>query len=198
MNKIIIATTNQGKVREFKKLLEPLHYEAVSLAEENITEEIIEDGDTFEENAHIKAKTIHNLTGLPVIADDSGLVVDFLDGAPGIYSARYGGENLTDVQRTQLILDELKGVEHPLRSAHYVCAIYFIRNTGNGNTLEFCVKGVCDGFIGEKFMGEGGFGYDPIFMIDEDTSMAMLTDEEKNKISHRGKALRKLIDKIKG
>jgi XTP/dITP diphosphohydrolase len=190
--KIIIATTNQGKVREFKKLLTPLGYEPVSLAEEGITVQITEDGDTFEENAHIKAKTIRELTGLPVIADDSGLVVDFLDGAPGVYSARYGGENLTDGERTQLVLDELKGVEQPLRTARYVCAIYFIM----ADDKEVCVKDTCEGFIGEKLIGSGGFGYDPIFMIDGDTSMAMLTDDEKNKISHRGKALRKLIAKI--
>jgi XTP/dITP diphosphohydrolase len=191
--KIIIATNNKGKVAEFKALLAPYGYEPRSLADENISAEIAEDGDTFEENAHIKARFVHEMTGLPVIADDSGLEVEFLSGAPGVYSARYGGEDLNDKQRADLILEELQGVEQPLRGARFVCAIYFIKD----EQTEYCVTGRLEGFIGEEPFGEGGFGYDPIFMIDEDNSLASVSAEEKNRISHRAVALRKLIDEIK-
>ncbi len=191
--KIIIATNNDGKVREFKQILEPLGYLPVSLKDENISVEIVEDGETFEENAHIKARTIHEMTGLPVIADDSGLEVEFLNGAPGIYSARYGGEDLSDKDRCQLILDELQGVDKPLRDARFVSAIYFIKD----EDTEYSVTGEVEGFIGDEAMGDGGFGYDPIFMLDDDTSMAMLSDDQKNKISHRGMALRNLLKELK-
>ena len=190
--KVIIATKNQGKVKEFRQLLSPLGYEPVSLIEAGINAEIVEDGETFEENAHIKAKAIHKLTGQPVIADDSGLEVEFLGGAPGIYSARYAGENATDQQRNQKLLDEMRGVDIPLRGARFVCAIYFIGDKGN----EHCVTGTLEGFIGFEPMGTEGFGYDPIFMIDEDTSLAMITSEEKNKISHRAKAMQGLLAEL--
>jgi XTP/dITP diphosphohydrolase len=191
--KVIIATNNKGKVAEFKALLTPYGYEPRSLAEENISVDIAEDGDTFEENAHIKAQFVQKMTGLPVIADDSGLEVEFLSGAPGVYSARYGGEDLNDKERSELILDELDGVEQPLRGARFVCAIYFIKD----EHTEYCVTGTLDGFIGEEPVGSGGFGYDPIFMIDEDNSLASISPEEKNLISHRAVALRKLVEAIK-
>ena len=191
--KVIIATKNEGKVREFRQLLAPYGYEPVSMTEAGVNAEIVEDGETFEENAHIKAKTVHKLTGLPVIADDSGLEVEFLGGAPGIYSARYAGENATDAQRNQKLLDEMQGVDMPLRGARFVCAIYFI----GGNDREYCVTGILDGYIGYEPMGSGGFGYDPIFMIDEDTSLAEISGEEKNKISHRARAMKKLVEELK-
>ncbi len=190
--KVVIATKNEGKVREFKKLLEPLGFEPVSMTEEGIDPEIIEDGDTFEENAHIKAKTVHKLTNLPVIADDSGLEVEFLGGAPGIYSARYAGEHATDEERNQRLLDEMQGVDRPLRNARFVCAIYFILD----DKKEYCVTGTLDGFIGEEPQGENGFGYDPIFMIDDDKSLAEISEKAKNKISHRAKALEKLAAEL--
>lgn len=191
--KIIIATKNEGKVREFRKLLQPLGYEPVSLKDEGIDAEINEDGETFEENAHIKAREIHKLTGLPVIADDSGLEVEFLGGAPGIYSARYAGEGATDEERNQKLLDEMQGVDLPLRSARFVCALYCILD----DKKEYCVTGTLEGFIGEEPKGEHGFGYDPVFMIDEDTSLAEVDEEEKNRISHRANAMKKLLDALK-
>lgn len=191
--KVIIATKNEGKVKEFRQLLAPYGYEPVSMTEAGVNAEIVEDGETFEENAHIKAKAVHKLTGLPVIADDSGLEVEFLGGAPGIYSARYAGENATDEQRNQKLLDEMQGVDMPLRNARFVCAIYFIGENGK----EYCVTGTLDGFIGYEPAGTGGFGYDPIFMLDEDTSLAQLDGREKNKISHRAKAMKRLAEEIK-
>lgn len=191
--KIIIATKNEGKVREFQKLLEPLGYEPVSLKDEGIDVDINEDGDTFEENAHIKAREIYKLTGLPVIADDSGLEVEFLGGAPGIYSARYAGEGATDEDRNQKLLDEMQGVDTPLRNARFVCALYCILD----DKKEYCVTGTLEGYIGEEPKGAHGFGYDPIFMIDEDTSLAEVDEEEKNKISHRARAMENLLKALK-
>lgn len=191
--KVIIATKNEGKVREFKTLLDPLGFQPVSMTEEGADPEIIEDGDTFEENAHIKAKAVRSLTNLPVIADDSGLEVEFLNGAPGIYSARYAGENATDSERNQKLLEEMQGVDRPLRNARFVCAIYFILD----DKKEYCVTGTLEGFIGEEPQGENGFGYDPIFMVDEDKSLAEVSDQEKNRISHRARAMEKLAAELK-
>lgn len=188
--KIILATTNAGKVMEFKQMLAPLGYEVVSLADEDIRTDIIEDGDTFEENAHIKAEAIYKLCGLPVIADDSGLEIDFLGGAPGIFSARYAGENATDGDRCKKILEEMRFADAPLRTARFVCAIYCIID----DATEYCVRGTLEGFIGTEPLGDNGFGYDPIFMVDEDTSVAMLPSDEKNKISHRANALGMLVN----
>ena len=191
--KIIIATKNEGKVREFLNLLTPLGYEPVSLKDEGIDAEINEDGETFEENAHIKAREIYRLAGLPVIADDSGLEVEFLGGAPGIYSARYAGEGATDGERNQKLLDEMRGVDLPLRNARFVCALYCILD----DKREYCVTGTLEGFIGEEPKGGHGFGYDPIFMIDGDRSLAEIDEEEKNKISQRANAMKKLLEALK-
>ena len=188
--KLIIATNNQGKVREIKQMLEPLGYEPVSLKDAGINIDVAEDGDTFEENAHIKAKAVYDLCRCPVVADDSGLEVDFLDGAPGIYSARYAGEGASDEQRIRKILDELDDVDRSMRTARFVCAMYCILN----DDTEYSVRGTMEGVIGTEPLGENGFGYDPIFMVDEDTSVAMLSAEEKNRISHRANALRQLTD----
>ncbi len=190
--KVIIASNNKGKIKEFKEMLAPLGYEPVSMSEAGIDIDIIEDGETFSENAHIKAKAIYDIAKTPVLADDSGLSIEFLNGAPGVYSARYAGENATDADRINKVLDELCGVDKPLRGAKFVCALYFIRD----DDYEICVTGECEGFIGEKPIGENGFGYDPIFMLDDDTSMAMLSDDEKNEISHRGRALRNLVKEL--
>ena len=191
--KIIIATNNQGKVREFKQMLEPLGYEPVSLKDEGIVIDVEEDGETFAENAHIKAQAVYDLCHCPVLADDSGLEIDFLNGAPGIYSARYAGEDATDKDRCDKILSELEGVDVPLRTARFACALYCIID----DETEYSVLGTFNGFIGTEPMGENGFGYDPIFMVDENTSVAMLTDEEKNKISHRAEAMRKLAEALR-
>lgn len=188
--KIIIATNNQGKVREFKAMLTPLGYEPVSLKDAGIVAEVVEDGETFEENAHKKARAIYELCGCPVIADDSGLQVDFLDGAPGIYSARYAGEDATDKERCLKILSELEGVDEGMRSARFMCALYCIID----DEKEFSVTGTLEGFIGTEMRGENGFGYDPIFMVDEERSLAEMSAEEKNGISHRAAALKQLTD----
>lgn len=188
--KIIIATNNQGKVREFKAMLTPLGYEPVSLKDAGIVAEVVEDGETFEENAHKKARAIYELCGCPVIADDSGLQVDFLDGAPGIYSARYAGEDATDKERCLKILSELEGVDEGMRSARFMCALYCIID----EEKEFSVTGTLEGFIGTEMRGENGFGYDPIFMVDEERSLAEMSAEEKNGISHRAAALKQLTD----
>ena len=132
-------------------------------------------------------------TGLPTIADDSGLVIDFLNGAPGVYSARYAGEGASDEERCAKVLDEMLGVERELRDARFVCTIYFIY----AEDEEYSVRGEVCGYIGDEPVGENGFGYDPIFMLNDDESMAMIDDEEKNRISHRAMAFKKLSEILK-
>lgn len=191
--KIIIATNNQGKVREFKQMLEPLGYEPMSLKDAGIDIDVVEDGETFAENAHIKAQAVYEICHCPVLADDSGLEIDFLGGAPGIYSARYAGEDATDKDRCDKILSELEGVDISLRTARFACALYCIID----DETEYSVLGTFSGFIGTEPMGDNGFGYDPIFMVDEETSIAMLSDQEKNKISHRAEAMKKLAEVLR-
>lgn len=197
--KIVIATTNEGKLREFRQILSPLGFEAVSLRDVGVSADIAEDGDSFEENARIKAQTVYDLVKTPVIADDSGLCVDFLDGAPGIYSARYGGEELDDTGRVEKLLQELENVPEPLRGAEYVCAIYAVMD----EKTEFVVTAKMSGIIGTEPVGDGGFGYDPIFILGEEygslggKSVAQISAEEKHKISHRGKAAVLLAEKLK-
>lgn len=192
-SRLIIASNNKGKLREFGELLEPFGFEVVSMRDAGFTDEIVEDGDTFEENAHIKAKAVFEKLGVPVIADDSGLEIDFLNGAPGVYSARYAGENATDKELCQKVLEEMHGVPEELRNARFVCTIYFIFAEDD----EYSVRGEVEGYIGDKPLGKNGFGYDPIFMLDEDESMATISADEKNKISHRADAFRKLSEILK-
>ena len=192
-SRLIIASNNKGKLREFGELLEPFGFEVVSMRDAGFTNEIVEDGDTFEENAHIKARAVFEALGEPVIADDSGLEIDFLDGAPGVYSARYAGENATDKELCQKVLEEMHGVPEELRKARFVCTFYFIFAEDD----EYSVRGEVEGYIGDKPLGKNGFGYDPIFMLDEDESMATISADEKNKISHRADAFRKLSEILK-
>ncbi len=186
--RLIIASNNAGKIREFKELLSPFGFEVISMRDAGFNDEIVEDGDTFEENAHIKARAVFDATGLPTIADDSGLEIDFLDGAPGVYSARYAGEGASDKERCQKVLDEMHGVARELRDAKFICSIYFIYAEDD----EYSVRGEVSGYIGEKPKGKNGFGYDPIFMLNDDESMATIDEEEKNKISHRARAFGQL------
>lgn len=186
--RLIIASNNAGKIREFKELLSPFGFEVISMRDAGFDEEIVEDGDTFEENAHIKARAVWEATKTPTIADDSGLEIDFLDGAPGVYSARYAGEGADDKARCQKVLDEMHGVARELRDARFVCSIYFIYAEDD----EYSVNGEVRGYIGEKPKGKNGFGYDPIFMLNDDDSMATISEEEKNKISHRANAFGQL------
>lgn len=191
--RLIIASNNQGKLREFRKMLEPFGFEVVSMREAGFTDEIVEDGETFEENAHIKARAIFEATHTPTIADDSGLEIDFLNGAPGVYSARYAGEGASDKDRCEKVLEEMHGVARPLREARFVCSIYFIYAEDD----EYSVRGTVEGYIGDEMVGNNGFGYDPIFMLDDDESMATISEEEKNKISHRAKAFEQLAEILK-
>ncbi len=192
-SKLIIASNNAGKIREFRNLLSPFGFEVLSMKDAGFTDEIVEDGETFEENAHIKARAVYESLKLPTIADDSGLEIDFLNGAPGVYSARYAGENATDKERCAKVLEEMHGVAKELRDARFVCSIYFIFDDDN----EYSVRGEVSGYIGCEPVGKNGFGYDPIFMLDEDESMATISDEEKNRISHRAKAFERLSDILK-
>lgn len=191
--RLVIASDNAGKIREFRQLLEPYGFEVISMREAGFSGEIIEDGDTFAENAHIKAQAVFEATGLPTMADDSGLEIDFLNGAPGIYSARYAGEGASDEERCERVLTEMHGVPRELRDARFVCTIYFIYAEDD----EYSVRGEVCGYIGDEPLGENGFGYDPIFMLNEDESMATIDDEEKNKISHRAMAFKKLSEILK-
>ncbi len=181
---IILASKNAGKLREFSKILPG--FSIVSMADAGLFEEIEENGSTFEENACIKAMTVWKATGKPSIADDSGLMVDALDGAPGIYSARYAGEGATDAQRMEKLLFELKEVPEEKRGATFVSVIAFVDETGVPHTF----RGECRGVIGDSPKGNGGFGYDPIFYVPSlGKTFAELSDDEKNANSHRGRAL---------
>lgn len=191
--RLIIASNNAGKIREFKELMSPYGFDVISMREAGFNEEIVEDGDTFEENAHIKARAVFEATGVPTMADDSGLEIDFLNGAPGVYSARYAGEGADDKARCAKVLSEMHGVAKELREARFVCSIYFIYDEDD----EYSVRGEVNGYIGDKPQGRNGFGYDPIFMVNDDESMAELSDEEKNKISHRAAAFQKLSEILK-
>ncbi|MFS0654641.1 XTP/dITP diphosphatase [Bacillus sp. 179-C3.3 HS] len=189
MKTAIIATHNSGKAKEFKAILEPKGFTVKTLADIGFTEEIEETGQTFEENAVIKAEAIQAKAGEMVIADDSGLSIDYLGGKPGVYSARYAGVEKDDAENVKKVLDELKGVEKEDRTARFRCALAVSIPGKETKTVE----GSVEGFISEEPIGENGFGYDPIFIVkDKDKTMAQLTPEEKNKISHRAVALQKL------
>lgn len=185
--KLLIATHNTHKIEEFKRILSPLGVEVITA---ELTEPV-EDGKTFAENAYIKAQSACQETGLPAVADDSGICVDALDGAPGIYSARYGGEGLDDVGRLQLLLREMKEIPDEKRQANFTCAICCV--FPNGDKIE--AEGKCFGTLAHEPQGEGGFGYDPIFM-QEGQSFGSLSAAEKDKRSHRGKALRDFAAKL--
>ena len=188
----VVATNNQGKLIEFQRILEPLGIELVSLRDIGLKIEVEETGTTFMENARLKAQAVMQASGLPAIADDSGLCVDALGSAPGVYSARYSGEHATDEANNRKLLDAMQGIEQPKRTAQFVSAICCC--FPNGDRLE--TEGVCPGWVGFEPRGNGGFGYDPLFMT-ELGSYAEITPEQKDAISHRGKALRALYDELK-
>lgn len=186
MNKIVFATGNEGKMKEIRAILGDLDVEILSLKQAGINVDIVEDGKTFEENALIKARTIWNETKGIVLADDSGLEVDYLNKEPGVYSARYLGEDTSYDIKNKAIIERLDGVEDKDRTARFVCVIAAIFPDGT----ECTTKATIEGMIAHTLQGENGFGYDPIVYVPElKKTTAQLTMEEKNKISHRGKAL---------
>lgn len=194
MRKIIFATGNEEKMREIREILALLPVEVLSMKEAGIQANIIEDGKTFEENAVIKAKAIAQLSEEIVLADDSGLVIDYLNGEPGIYSARYMGEDTSYKIKNGNLIQRLEGVPDEERTARFVCAIAAAFPDGTVLTTE----GTVEGRIGYEEKGENGFGYDPIFYLPEyGCTTAQLTEEKKNEISHRGKALRKMVEKLR-
>lgn len=184
----ILATNNMKKLAEMQRILSPLGINVVTAKTLGIElEDVEETGTTFEENARLKATAACKETNMPAIADDSGLCVDYLNGAPGIFSARFSGEHGNDEKNNDLLLEKLKGVKPEQRTAHYVCAICCVFPNGK----EITVRGECSGTIGFERDGNAGFGYDPLFLVNG-RSFGRYTAEEKDKISHRGNALRKL------
>ena len=188
MEQLIIASANKGKIKEFQQLLGD-KYQVLSMAEVGYQEDIQETGSTFEENATIKAKAVYEKTGFATLADDSGLCVPSLNGAPGIYSARYAGENATMAENKKLLLDNLNGKD---RYAYFTCCLVLY----NGEKSVF--EGITEGEILTEEKGTNGFGYDSLFYsYDLGKSFAECTDQEKNLVSHRSRAIKKLVEKLK-
>jgi XTP/dITP diphosphohydrolase len=189
--KVVLATRNEGKVREIADILSPHGFEVVSLREFGEIGEIAEDGSTFKENAMIKATVVAEHTGLPALADDSGLEVDALDGAPGIFSSRFAGEEKDDQANNRKLLDLLSGTPVEQRTARFQCVVAIAEPDGWVHISE----GTCEGVIAHEPCGQGGFGYDPLFYVPAyDKTFAELNPAIKNKISHRAKALEGAVD----
>jgi XTP/dITP diphosphohydrolase len=198
MKKILFATTNKNKIKEVKAILADSGWEILSLKDVGIDMDVVEDGKTFEENATIKATAYAKASGVMTLADDSGLEVDYLDKAPGIYSARFLGEDTSYDVKNRYIIDKLADAKDEERSARFVCAICCAKPDGT----SFTTRGTIEGRIGYEIAGENGFGYDPIFYLPEyGKTTAELSPEQKNAISHRGRALTQMklkLDEIYG
>ena len=193
MKKIIFATGNEDKMKEIRRILADPSLEILSLKDAGIHADIDENGKSFEENAMIKAEAISKMTGEIVLADDSGLEIDYLNKEPGIYSARYMGEDTSYAIKNQNLIDRLDGVPKEQRTARFVCAIAAV--LPDGSTRQ--TRGTIEGYIGWEPAGANGFGYDPIFYVDEyGCSTAQLSPEQKNAVSHRGNALRKMREEL--
>ncbi|AOZ91943.1 XTP/dITP diphosphatase [Paenibacillus crassostreae] len=198
---VIVATKNKGKVKEFEHAFALIGKQVKSMFDYEELPEVIEDGHTFAENALKKAKTVGDALGLPVLADDSGLCVEALDGQPGVYSARYAGENATDQENNQKLLQQLEQLKQGedtdqtlLSTASFICSLV-LYNPSIGEYIE--TSGAVDGWITSDVAGNGGFGYDPLFYVSQfDKTMAELSLEEKQSISHRGIALRELMSRL--
>ena len=189
MTEIIFATGNKDKMREIREIMADCDVHIVSMKEAGIRVDIVEDGATFEENAKIKARAVAAHTDAIVLADDSGLEIDYLNKEPGIYSARYMGEDTSYDIKNQALLDRLNGVPDEKRTARFVCAIGAAFPDGSTQV----VRGTMEGIIGHEIAGENGFGYDPIFFLPEHgCTSAQLAPEKKNELSHRGEGLRKM------
>lgn len=187
--KFVLSSQNVKKLEEMKRILEPMGIELSTASEMGFCDDVEETGTTFSENAFIKAKAACDALNIPAIADDSGLCVDYLDGAPGIYSARFAGEGHDDEQNNDKLLTLLSGVPHEKRSAKYVSAISVVFPDGR----NFSVVGECHGYIGTERKGTAGFGYDPLFIVGEGSrTFGEYSAEEKDAVSHRGNSLRKL------
>ncbi len=192
--KVVIATRNRGKIRELQALLEDLGLELVSVGDIEGVPEVVEDGATFLENAVKKAVEVARATGLAAIADDSGLEVDALGGRPGVYSARYAGEGASDEDNYRKLLKELEGIPEKERTARFKCVMVAARPDGT----HIWTEGACEGVIASEPKGSQGFGYDPVFYLpDKGRTMAQLSKEEKNAISHRGRAMRRLKEMLR-
>jgi XTP/dITP diphosphohydrolase len=192
MTRLIIATKNKGKVNEIKELLKGYDYEVVSMIEAGLDIDIAENGASFEENSLIKARAIHSRSKGMVVADDSGLEIDFLNGLPGIHSARFLG-SVSDKKRYLGVLALLKDIPEKYRNARFRCAASLVTDTG-----EFTFCGTLEGLIYDKPVGDNGFGYDPVFYVPEyKQTLAEMGPELKNRISHRAKAFGKLVEKLK-
>ena len=191
---LVLASGNPGKLRELTAMLKPLGWDVRPQSDWNL-DEAVEDGLSFVENALIKARHAARLTGLPALADDSGLVVDALNGAPGIYSARFAGADASDQDNNRKLLDSLEGVSDSMRTAHFYCAMALVRNVDDPAPL--ISVGKWDGVIMAAPAGQGGFGYDPLFHVPaEGCSSAQLPPEIKNRLSHRGQAIRAMVEQI--
>lgn len=194
MTKIVFATGNKDKMREIREIMQDMNVEVISMKDAGITVDIVEDGKTFEENALIKARAVAAYTDAIVLADDSGLEIDYLNKEPGVYSARYLGEDTSYSIKNRALLDRLEGVEKEKRTARFVCAIAAVLP----DKTELVTRQTMEGYIGDEPEGENGFGYDPIFYLDEfGCSSAALSREQKNAISHRGKGLRAMKELLK-
>ena len=193
MSRIVFATGNENKLREIRQIMKDLKVDIISMKEAGIDIDIEETGTSFEQNALIKARAIWEIIGGIVMADDSGLIIDYLNGEPGIYSARYMGENTSYTEKNKKILERMADAKGEERSARFVAAIACILPDGK----EIVAQETMEGLIAEEIAGENGFGYDPILYLPEySCTSAKLSDEEKNSISHRGKALRLMREKL--
>lgn len=193
MNDFLIASNNKHKVEEFKRILNPLGINVLSAKEAGVDlGEVEENGNTFAENARIKAMSAFSISGMPCIADDSGLCVDALRGAPGIFTARYGGEDITQEDRNAFLLRNIKDVPDENRGAKFVCHICCVLN--EDGIID--VEGICEGSIAKSPSGSDGFGYDPVFIYKDGRCLGEISGEEKDKISHRGIALRALKEEL--
>lgn len=194
MKKIIFASNNQGKIREVKDMLADPDVEVFSMKEAGIDMDIEENGTTFQQNALIKARAVYNVTHELTIADDSGLEIDWMNGEPGVYSARFMGHDTSYDIKNAAILEKMKNVRGADRSARFVCAMAAILPDGR----EITTRGTMEGVIADRIEGSNGFGYDPILYLPEfGKTSAQLTEDEKNRISHRGKALRELVRELR-
>ncbi len=196
MNRIVFATGNAGKIREIREILQDIPLPVVSMREAGVDVDVEENGETYEQNALIKARAVAALASPEdiVMADDSGLEIDYLNKEPGVYSARYLGETTSYRVKNHNLIERLEGVPEEKRTARFVCVIAAVLPDGT----ELTTRGVIEGRIGYEERGVGGFGYDPIFQVPEfGKSTAELTEEEKNEVSHRGRALRAMKEKLR-